>query len=185
MSFSPMSLLRRKRYKQEVLIKQLQEQHYQQYMQRVYQQQLLHQQQQYQQLQAIANTPDGQQEAAADMADGGASSDYTQQPLVPVSQGSINQMLQLQSETVNGTDHTADHLNNGLADGAENDADEEEDDEEENENDQNDLPPIAAASMWTRKDLTEFKDSIRKDPDSVIKVGSGETVTVSIALRFR
>ncbi len=42
------------------------------------------------------------------------------------------------------------------------------------------LPPIAAASMWTRKDLKEFKDSIRKDPDSVIKVGSGETVTVSI-----
>lgn len=42
-----------------------------------------------------------------------------------------------------------------------------------------DLPPIAAASMWTRKDIREFKDSIRKDPDSVIKVGSGETVTVS------
>lgn len=42
------------------------------------------------------------------------------------------------------------------------------------------LPPIAAASMWTRKDIKEFKDSIRKDPDSVIKVGSGETVTVSI-----
>lgn len=43
-------------------------------------------------------------------------------------------------------------------------------------------PPIAAASMWTRKDLKEFKDSLRKDPDSVIKVGSGETVTVSSPL---
>ena len=43
-----------------------------------------------------------------------------------------------------------------------------------------DLPPIAAASMWTRKDIKEFKDSIKKDPDSGIKVGSGETVTVSI-----
>ncbi len=40
-------------------------------------------------------------------------------------------------------------------------------------------PPIAAASMWTRKDIKDFKDSIRKDADSVIKVGSGETVTVS------
>ena len=40
-------------------------------------------------------------------------------------------------------------------------------------------PPIAAPSMWTRKDLKEFKDSLRKDTDSVIKVGSGETVTVS------
>lgn len=36
--------------------------------------------------------------------------------------------------------------------------------------------------MWTRKDLKQFKDSLRRDPaDSVIKVGSGETVTVSRA----
>ena len=41
------------------------------------------------------------------------------------------------------------------------------------------FPPIAAASMWTRKDIKDFKDSIRKDADSLIKVGSGETVTVS------
>lgn len=41
------------------------------------------------------------------------------------------------------------------------------------------LPPIAAASMWTRKDIKEFKESLKKDKDSVIKVGSGETVTVS------
>ena len=38
---------------QEDLIVQLQEQHFQQYMQQVYQQQLLHQQQQYQQIQAM------------------------------------------------------------------------------------------------------------------------------------
>ena len=38
--------------------------------------------------------------------------------------------------------------------------------------------------MWTRKDIKEFKDSIRKDPDSVIKVGSGETVTVSMKCSF-
>lgn len=42
------------------------------------------------------------------------------------------------------------------------------------------LPPLAAASMWTRKDIKEFKESLRKDKDSVIKIGSGETVTVSI-----
>lgn len=35
--------------------------------------------------------------------------------------------------------------------------------------------------MWTRKDLKEFKDSLRKDKDSVIKVGSGETVTVRLS----
>ncbi|KAL5008241.1 hypothetical protein ScPMuIL_013822 [Solemya velum] len=42
------------------------------------------------------------------------------------------------------------------------------------------LPLIAAASMWTRKDTKEFKDSLHKDKDSVIKIGSGETVTVRV-----
>jgi hypothetical protein len=32
--------------------------------------------------------------------------------------------------------------------------------------------------MWTRKDIKEFKDTIRKEKDAVIKIGSGETVTV-------
>jgi hypothetical protein len=34
--------------------------------------------------------------------------------------------------------------------------------------------------MWTRKDLKEFKEQIRKEKDAVIKVGSGETVTVRL-----
>ena len=34
--------------------------------------------------------------------------------------------------------------------------------------------------MWTRKDIREFKESICKEgKDSIIKVGHGETVTVS------
>ena len=38
-----------------------------------------------------------------------------------------------------------------------------------------------AASMWTRKDIRDFKDSIRKEgKDSIIKVGHGETVTVRV-----
>ncbi|XP_035829089.1 Golgi resident protein GCP60 isoform X2 [Aplysia californica] len=40
--------------------------------------------------------------------------------------------------------------------------------------------PLAVASMWTRKDIKEFKDSLRKDKESVIKIGSGETVTVRV-----
>lgn len=32
--------------------------------------------------------------------------------------------------------------------------------------------------MWTRKDIKEFKDNVRKEKDAVIKIGSGETVTV-------
>ena len=43
------------------------------------------------------------------------------------------------------------------------------------------FPTISAASMWTRKDIKEFKDSIRKEGgDAIIKVGHGETVTVSL-----
>ncbi|UJR15680.1 hypothetical protein I4U23_002614 [Adineta vaga] len=39
-------------------------------------------------------------------------------------------------------------------------------------------PKTIPANMWTRKDLKEFKDQIRKEKDAVIKVGSGETVRV-------
>ncbi|CAF1560525.1 unnamed protein product, partial [Adineta steineri] len=39
------------------------------------------------------------------------------------------------------------------------------------------LPNITPANMWTRKDIKEFKEQIRKEKDAVIKIGSGETVT--------
>lgn len=40
---------------------------------------------------------------------------------------------------------------------------------------------IAPAKVWTRKDIKDFKNSIRMEGgDSVIKIGHGETVTVSI-----
>lgn len=38
---------------------------------------------------------------------------------------------------------------------------------------------VHPASMWTRKDLVEFKSQVRKEgADTVMKVGHGETVTV-------
>ncbi len=39
---------------------------------------------------------------------------------------------------------------------------------------------VAAPQMWTRKDITEFKSLLAKDPESVVNVGSGELVTVSL-----
>lgn len=43
-----------------------------------------------------------------------------------------------------------------------------------------DYGEVVAASMWTRKDIREFKEAICKEgKDSIIKVGHGETVTVS------
>jgi len=41
-------------------------------------------------------------------------------------------------------------------------------------------PIIAPANIWTRKDIKEFKDQIRKEKDAVIKISSGETVTVRV-----
>ena len=41
--------------------------------------------------------------------------------------------------------------------------------------------PVATPSMWTRKELSDFKDSIRSEGgDGIIKVGHGETVTVRV-----
>ncbi|KAJ9578200.1 hypothetical protein L9F63_005589, partial [Diploptera punctata] len=54
---------------------------------------------------------------------------------------------------------------------------------EESEEDasQGEFSTISAASMWTRKDIKEFKESIRKEGgDAIIKVGHGETVTVRV-----
>ena len=42
-------------------------------------------------------------------------------------------------------------------------------------------PQIAVGNMWTRKDIKEFKDALRKEKDTVIKIGSGEAITVSDA----
>jgi len=41
---------------------------------------------------------------------------------------------------------------------------------------------IAAASMWTRKDIREFKDALKQsgDAESMINVGHGETVTIRV-----
>ncbi|XP_048732242.2 Golgi resident protein GCP60-like isoform X2 [Ostrea edulis] len=141
---------------QEELIRQLQEQHYQQYMQQVYQQQLLHQQQQYQQMQQqqasnIAPTPT-QQTPAQQMAP-----PPTQQPDGQQTQATLQQ----QANTV---------IPNGPIDGT----------SEKKQEGEDELPPLAAASMWTRKDIKEFKESLQKDKDSVIKIGSGETVTVRV-----
>lgn len=42
-------------------------------------------------------------------------------------------------------------------------------------------PAIAPASMWNRQDIVEFKSAIRKEGgEGIIKVGHGETVTVSL-----
>ncbi|KAG0722470.1 Golgi resident protein GCP60 [Chionoecetes opilio] len=133
--------------KQAVLIRQLQDQHYQQYMQQVYQQQLLLQQQQQQQAQ-------DRQENHLQDADG------------------VNGQGGPDSHT-DGGDESPVPAENGR------DSEEEGDSEEDEEDDT--CQNVAPASMWTRRDIQDFKESIKNEGgDSVIKVGHGETVTVRV-----
>ncbi|XP_062596912.1 Golgi resident protein GCP60-like isoform X2 [Saccostrea cucullata] len=142
---------------QDELIRQLQEQHYQQYMQQVYQQQLLHQQQQYQQMhqQASNTAPAPTQPTPA-----------SQQMAPPPTQQPASQ----QSEAPPQTNVNSNVTPNGPVEGT----------TEKKPEGEDEMPPLAAASMWTRKDIKEFKESLQKDKDSVIKIGSGETVTVRV-----
>uniref|UniRef100_A0A1I7XLS9 GOLD domain-containing protein n=1 Tax=Heterorhabditis bacteriophora TaxID=37862 RepID=A0A1I7XLS9_HETBA len=42
-------------------------------------------------------------------------------------------------------------------------------------------PEIAPASLWNRKDISDFKNTIKKEgSEGIIKVGHGETVTVRV-----
>nr|XP_022332331.1 Golgi resident protein GCP60-like isoform X2 [Crassostrea virginica] len=143
---------------QEELIRQLQEQHYQQYMQQVYQQQLLHQQQQYQQMQ--------QQQQASNTAP--APSPQTN-PSPPMASPTPTQQPGSQPTEAPPKPQGNSVIPNGPAEAT-----------EKKPEGEDDLPPLAAASMWTRKDIKEFKASLQKDKDSVIKIGSGETVTVRV-----
>lgn len=55
------------------------------------------------------------------------------------------------------------------------------DDSDEEDENAGGLPTPSAASMWTRKDIREFKEAIRRESgDAIIKVGHGETVTVRV-----
>jgi len=168
---------------QEELIKQLQEQHFEQYMNQVYQQQLLHQHQQAEQLKAMRKAQKKQEQSTEDQfkkltisadeisnnnqatSNIHLSSNQSSAVAGALSTESVNLNVSTQSKPHNESnvnEHSQLNTNNS-------------EDEEEVE-----LPPISAASMFTRKDIKEFKESVRRDNDAIIKVGSGETVTVRV-----
>lgn len=236
---------------QEELIKQLQEQHFEQYMNQVYQQQLLHQQQQAEQLRAMRRAQKKQEQSVDDklkqLSLNSSSSNGTNSTLVALNASTTSSLTasaslattnssvvsetnsinsgvlspdslgftlvsenesttktsskklggaggvsKTENETLvnggagaftNGSSVAADSssaLDSSalvLAKPAGTDADAEDEDDDE---DDIELPPISAASMLTRKDIKEFKESVRRDNDAIIKVGSGETVTVRV-----
>ncbi|XP_062980204.1 Golgi resident protein GCP60 [Elgaria multicarinata webbii] len=136
---------------QQILIRQLQEQHYQQYMQQLYQVQLAQQQAALQK----------QQEAAA-TAGASVTSVLKANPAATGEIPSVNGQASAHTDS-SEKDLETDALEEALENGP-----------------KESVPVIAAPSMWTRPQITDFKEKIRQDADSVITVGRGEVVTVRV-----
>uniref|UniRef100_A0A665TJJ1 Golgi resident protein GCP60 n=1 Tax=Echeneis naucrates TaxID=173247 RepID=A0A665TJJ1_ECHNA len=139
------------------LIRQLQEQHYQQYMQQLYQVQL------------------AQQQAA-----------LQKQQSDSMVQGTLESSAGPLCGATPPAGEEAPTVNGGQSDSYSESIDREPEPELAEEVSENgpllaDSPPvIAAPSMWTRPQIKDFKEKIRQDADSVITVGRGEVVTVRV-----
>ncbi|NXA37842.1 GCP60 protein, partial [Eudromia elegans] len=137
---------------QQILIRQLQEQHYQQYMQQLYQVQLAQQQAALQKQQEAVVAAAGTPPNTASMVNAPAPGD------IPSINGQASTHTD-SSEKELDPDALEEALENGPKDS---------------------VPVIAAPSMWTRPQIKDFKEKIRQDADSVITVGRGEVVTVRV-----
>lgn len=164
---------------QQELIAQLQEQHFQQYMQQVYQQQLLHQQQQFMQMQSMTQKIDNDesQTTVPNMNNNNnINNNDTEEEL-----GAGHKEKE---EPVNVTPVSPETEEEEQTEKDDGEVEEEEGEEPSTEIGENgelsDLPPLAAASIWTRKDPQELKASLKNEKDCILKVGSGETVTVRV-----
>ncbi|XP_046877754.1 Golgi resident protein GCP60 isoform X1 [Hypomesus transpacificus] len=154
------------------LIRQLQEQHYQQYMQQLYQVQLAQQQAAFQKQQedAVAQATleaGGEPPAAAAVVAAVASPPAVAAPPAGEEAPTLNGQSDSHSESMEmePEPEPADEVTeNGPISTAGPDS----------------PPVIAAPSMWTRPQIKDFKEKIRQDVDSVITVGRGEVVTVRV-----
>lgn len=153
---------------QGVLIRQLQEQHYEQYMRQLYQQQqYAAQQQQLQPQQELISNP-------------GSNINLTNN-----NNSQIEAEAQLLTEGLKAVqlsdsqDTSNDNGRAGDEGGEHNENDEESDDEG------NSSSTLAAASMWTRKDIKEFKESVKSEgSEAIIRIGQGESVTVRFSYQI-
>uniref|UniRef100_A0AC34GXZ7 GOLD domain-containing protein n=1 Tax=Panagrolaimus sp. ES5 TaxID=591445 RepID=A0AC34GXZ7_9BILA len=171
--------------KQENLIQQLREQHYDQYMSQVYARQAEAQAASLEQLSLNDNLP-------------------SQPPLPPPPQ-QLQQQQPAQgqrqkspgeesSDSEIGVKTRDSYMQEGL-ERPRTPKDDEDESESEIEGDEVPLPSIhgqmglfchsnpkiAPANLWNRKDIIEFKAQIKKEgPEGIIKVGHGETVTVRV-----
>lgn len=136
---------------QAVMIRHLQEQHFHQYMQQIYQQQM--------EAQADHTLQETKDEQRSEF-------DIPNLTDLKLDDGSVENVETDLDEKQNGTDED-------VVERVEHVCSEECDYCQEEE--------ISPASMWTKKEIDEFKESIRNEGgDSIIKVGHGETVTVRV-----
>ncbi|XP_070576676.1 Golgi resident protein GCP60-like isoform X2 [Ptychodera flava] len=162
---------------QQTLIKQLQDNYFTQYMQQVYQQQLQAQQQLAGMNGQVQQPNDNQQSAQQGQ-------QQQETPSLPVPTPKPEEIAAV---VVNGGGDKQNHqeggeqpLSNNTAEQGEQSPKKEQKSQDGEDAAEESFPPIANASMWTRPQIKEFKDQLRKDTESVIKVGRGETVTVRV-----
>ncbi|CAL8392595.1 Golgi resident protein GCP60 [Gadus morhua] len=155
------------------LIRQLQEQHYQQYMQQLYQVQLAQQQAALQK-----HAEDGVVQATLDANScGGGGGDHA-----------LISAASPLCATLPSSGDEGPMVNGGQSDSYSESMEREPEAEAADEVSENgpllviadSAPVIAAPSMWTRPQIKDFKEKIRQDADSVITVGRGEVVTVRV-----
>jgi len=183
---------------QQCLILQLQEQHFLQYMQQLYQmQQQQIQQMHQQQLAQHQQLLEQQQQLVSTSAQhcgsepGSDSSTSTEKDLIDgkdVGENGGHESSVTSSEELATTGLVLEsqplaHSEEGTGTESEAPLDgEKEEDRESQGEDEYQVAEIAAASMWTRKDIREFKDALKAsgDLESMINVGHGETVTIRV-----
>lgn len=140
-------------------------------MNQVYQQQLYHQQQQAEQLKAIKKA---QKKSQSQMEH---NENIINENLNDLSiQATADDLQNLTLNTSNEKSTSNQSTNDACFE--QNDAGVEENDDFDEQTPE--MPPISAATLLTRKDINEFKQMVRKENDAIIKVGSGETVTVRV-----
>ncbi|CAG7835829.1 unnamed protein product [Allacma fusca] len=131
---------------QAVLIRQLQEQHYEQYMRQIYQQQLF--------VDEIKPTNDAESSPSK--------SDEKKRE-----QNNLQQNHNNQNQIQNGGFLSEEHVGDS--------------EKEVTEVDHEDPNALAAASMWTLKGISEFKESVKAEGgEAVIRINQGESVTVRV-----
>ncbi|XP_071162149.1 Golgi resident protein GCP60-like isoform X3 [Mytilus edulis] len=158
---------------QEELIRQLQEQHFQQYMQQVYQQQLLHQQQQYQQLQQNTSSAQQLQQNMSSAAPNTTTTNNNPNVTTVITKTETKELTQAQQQQMQQQQQLQPNGPTSVPT-------EQPDTNGNKEDFPTPMPVLMPASIWTRKDIKAFKDSVKTCKENVIKIASLATATVRV-----